>query len=173
MKKLILNWSVEIASLINHTNLSTTWRLPCSHCRNAQGYCRDWAGGGGGGGERIAGVQIFQSFVLVKKLAWKGLLRNQVLIKIEFGNHWEHGNSNLMMSNCLVVLPDLCFSAVGFRGKLRSHVVSGSWDCELYFVVIPQLIAQLKAEVQRLKDELAMASGQEYTGELTVDEMDR
>ena len=56
---------------------------------------------------------------------------------------------------------------------LRSHVVSGSWDCELYFVVIPQLIAQLKAEVQRLKDELAMASGQEYTGELTEDEMDR
>ena len=45
--------------------------------------------------------------------------------------------------------------------------------CELYFVVIPQLIAQLKAEVQRLKDELAMASGQEYTGELTEDEMDR
>ncbi|KAJ7369834.1 Kinesin- protein 6 [Desmophyllum pertusum] len=35
------------------------------------------------------------------------------------------------------------------------------------------LIAQLKAEVQRLKDELAMATGQEYTGELTDDEMDR
>lgn len=35
------------------------------------------------------------------------------------------------------------------------------------------LIAQLKAEVQRLKDELVMASGQEYTGELTEDEMDR
>lgn len=35
------------------------------------------------------------------------------------------------------------------------------------------LIAQLKAEVQRLKDELAMTTGQEYTGELTEDEMDR
>lgn len=35
------------------------------------------------------------------------------------------------------------------------------------------LIAQLKTEVQRLKDELAMATGQEYTGELTEDEMDR
>ena len=35
------------------------------------------------------------------------------------------------------------------------------------------MIAQLKAEVQRLKDELAMATGQEYTGELTENEMDR
>lgn len=35
------------------------------------------------------------------------------------------------------------------------------------------LIAQLKAEVQRLKDELAMSTGQEYTGELTEDELDR
>lgn len=35
------------------------------------------------------------------------------------------------------------------------------------------MIAQLRAEVQRLKDELAMATGQEYTGELTEDEMDR
>ncbi|XP_073248269.1 kinesin-like protein KIF6 [Porites lutea] len=35
------------------------------------------------------------------------------------------------------------------------------------------LIAQLKAEVQRLKDELAMTTGQEYTGDLTEDEMDR
>lgn len=39
--------------------------------------------------------------------------------------------------------------------------------------ICPQLIAQLKAEVQRLKDELAMTIGQEYTGELTEDEMDR
>lgn len=39
--------------------------------------------------------------------------------------------------------------------------------------ICPQLIAQLKAEVQRLKDELAMTTGQEYTGELTEDEMDR
>lgn len=35
------------------------------------------------------------------------------------------------------------------------------------------MIAQLKAEVQRLKDELAMATGQEYTGDLTEDELDR
>ena len=37
----------------------------------------------------------------------------------------------------------------------------------------PKLITQLKAEVQRLKDEVAMVTGKKYTGELSDEEMDR
>lgn len=35
------------------------------------------------------------------------------------------------------------------------------------------MIAQLKKEIQRLKAELAMATGQEYAGELTEEELER
>ena len=35
------------------------------------------------------------------------------------------------------------------------------------------MIVQLKKEIQRLKADLAIATGQEYTGELTEDELER
>ncbi len=35
------------------------------------------------------------------------------------------------------------------------------------------MVARLKREIQQLKDELAMASGQEYDGELTDEEKAR
>lgn len=91
---------------------------------------------------------------------------------------WKFDSGDVLeISSVARFMLECCFSKVNAKIKcslcwLKLILLLSYYVCE-HFAVIPQLIAQLKAEVQKLKDELAMASGQEYTGELTEDEMDR
>lgn len=43
------------------------------------------------------------------------------------------------------------------------------WTCRVFF----QMIAKLKREIQLLKDELALAKGEQYESEVTEDEQER